>query len=356
MKTEPIQQRIRGIRRKLREKGIDGLILTKAVDVTHVTAFSGEDSWAMITRNAVYLITDSRYIEQAQKECVRTNLVQRQGPITDATAQLVNKLRGVRTIAIHRSVSLAAYEALKKGLNVPLKSVSGITEEFRSIKDASEMAAIKKAIAISTKALAKTTVFFKPGVCERELAGILDLEMCRLGCKPGFETIIAFGPNASRPHHQPGQRRLKEKDTILIDFGARYGGYCSDITRCFVLGKATAAYRRAYEVTAKAQAAAMAAARAGAKLRDVDLAARGVMRDSGLPVYGYGTGHGFGLEIHEDPFLRQDAKGVLQAGQVITIEPGVYIPGKLGVRIEDDILITENGCEILTGACPHLRF
>lgn len=356
MKTEPIQQRVSKIRRRLREKGIDGLILTKAVDVTYVTAFSGEDSWAVVTRNGVYLITDSRYIEQAQKECVRTNLVQRDGPITAATAQLLNELKGARSVAIHKSVSLAAYEALKKKLNAPLKSVTGITEELRSIKDATEMAAIKKAIAISTKALAKTTAFFKPGASERELAGILDLEMCRLGCKPGFETIVAFGPNASRPHHQPGQRRLRSKDTILIDFGARYGGYCADITRCFVLGKPTAAYRRAYEVTEKAQAAAIAVARAGATLRDVDLAARQVARDSGLPVYGYGTGHGFGLEIHEDPFLREDAKGTLQVGQILTIEPGVYIPDKLGVRIEDDILITESGCKVLTSACPHLQF
>jgi Xaa-Pro aminopeptidase len=171
-----------------------------------------------------------------------------------------------------------------------------------------------------------------------------------------FETIIAFGPNASRPHHQPGPRKLRATDTILIDFGAQYNGYCADITRCFVLGKPTAAYRHAYEVTAKAQAAAIAVARAGATLREVDLAARNVVRESGLPVYGYGTGHGVGLEIHEDPFLREDAKGTLKAGQILTIEPGVYIPGKLGVRIEDDILITENGCQVLTGACPHLRF
>lgn len=356
MRIEPIQQRLKDIRRRLREKKIDCLILTKAVDVTYVTAFSGHDSWAAITPNTVHLITDSRYIEQARKQCVQTTLVQRQGPITEAAALLVKKLRRVRTVAIDKSVSVATYEALKKRLGGPLKSVSGITEPLRSIKDATETAAIKKAAAISAEALEKTKAFFRPGMCESELAGILDLEIRRLGCKPGFETIVAFGPNASRPHHEPGPRKLKETDTILIDFGAQYGGYCSDITRCFVLGKPTAAYRRAYEVTEEAQAAAIAVARAGVTLRDVDLAARNVVRDSGLPVYGYGTGHGVGLEIHEDPFLREDAKGTLQAGQIITIEPGVYIPGKLGVRIEDDILITDNGCQVITSACPHLCF
>lgn len=354
MKTEPIPQRVKAIRRRLRKEGLDCLILTKAVDVTYVTAFRGEDSWAAVTPKAVYLITDSRYIEQARKECVRTTLVQRTGPITQAAAQLVRKLKS-DAVAIDTAVSLAAWHALKKGLRRPLKGVSGITEGLRSVKDATELAKIKKAAALSAKALAKATAFFKPGICESELAGIVDLEIRRLGCKPGFETIVAFGPNASRPHHQPGARRLRKIDTILIDFGARYDGYTADITRCFVLGKPSAAYRRAYEVTARSQAAAIAVAKAGAKLREVDEAARKVVRDSGLPVYGYGTGHGIGLEIHEDPFLRPESEGTLQAGQILTIEPGVYIPGKLGVRIEDDILIMEDGCQVLTGACPHLR-
>jgi Xaa-Pro aminopeptidase len=184
------------------------------------------------------------------------------------------------------------------------------------------------------------------------LAGLLDLEMRRQGAKVGFETIVAFGPNGSRPHHQPSERELAPRDSILIDFGARYQGYCCDITRTFPLGQPKAAFRRAYEVVAQAQAAAIGSARAGATLVDVDGAARKVIRDSGLPVYGHGTGHGFGLEIHEVPFLKPDAKGELKAGQVITIEPGVYLPGQLGVRIEDDILITATGCQILTTACP----
>jgi Xaa-Pro aminopeptidase len=196
-----------------------------------------------------------------------------------------------------------------------------MTEGLRAVKDATELARIKKAAELSAKALARATAFFKPGICESELAGIVDLEIRRLGCKPGFETIVAFGPNASRPHHQPGPRKLRKTDTILIDFGARFEGYTADITRCFVLGKPSAAYRRACEVTARSQAAAIAAARAGAKLRDVDEAARKVVRDSGFPVYGYGTGHGIGLEIHEDPFLRPESKGTLQAGQILTIEP-----------------------------------
>jgi len=355
MKIEIIQARRRHIRRQLRDQNIDVLILTKAVDVTYVTAFSGHDSWALVTKSSVYLLTDSRYTEQARKECLRTTIVERNGLISEAAGKLVQRLRSAKHIAISRSISLAAYESLKKAIDAPLKTVDGLLEAARSLKDETELAAIKTAANISAKALENTKPFFKPGITEIELAGTLDLEIRRLGSNNSFETIVAFGPNASRPHHQPSQRQLRKTDTILIDFGASYKGYCSDITRCFVLGKPTAAYRRAYEVVERAQAASIAATRAGAELTTVDAAARAVIRESGLPVHGHGGGHGLGLEIHEIPFLKEDAQGTLQAGQIITIEPGVYIPGKLGIRIEDDILITENGCQILTRKCPHAQ-
>ena len=182
---------------------------------------------------------------------------------------------------------------------------------------------------------------------------MLDLQIRKLGARNGFETIVAFGPNASRPHHQPSKRRLRKRDAVLIDFGAKYKGYCSDITRCFVVGKPTALYAKVYDVVEQAQAAAIQTIKAGAKLTQVDAAAREVIAKNDLPVYGHGSGHGFGLEIHEDPFLKADAKGKLEAGQVLTIEPGIYMPGKLGVRIEDDILVTGTGYRILTRRCPH---
>ena len=355
MKTETIQRRTQDIRRQLRAQGIDGLILTKAVDVTYITAFAGADSWALITRNAVSLITDSRYTEQAGKECVQTTIVERKGSIAKATGRLVGRLKSLKNLAIEKSVSLGAYETLKKSTTKGLRTADNFLEVARSIKDSTEIAAIKTAANIAARALEKTKPSFKPGITEIELAGILDLEIRRLGSKNGFETIVAFGSNASRPHHQPSPRRLRKTDTILIDFGATCKGYTSDITRCFAVGKPTAAYRRAHEVVERAQAASISAARAGAELVEVDAVARTVIRQSGLPVHGHGGGHGIGLEIHEIPFLKEDAQGTLQAGQIITIEPGIYIPGKLGVRLEDDILITENGCQILTRKCPHAR-
>jgi Xaa-Pro aminopeptidase len=353
MSTEYTTRRVRTVRVELAKSRVDALILTKPADVTYLTGFQGQDSWATVTRNAVYLVTDSRYTEQARKECVRTTVVERKGPIAEATGRLLGKLRSVQTAAVENSISLALYRALKKSADMPLKAVGNPAEGPRSRKDQAEIDAIRTAAAIAATAFRKAVRRIKPGITESELAGLLDLEMRRLGAKVGFETIVAFGPNASRPHHQPSQRKLGPRDTVLIDFGARYDGYCCDITRSFAFGKPTAAYRRAYEVVERAQAAAIEAARAGAALTQVDAAARKVIRDSGLPVYGHGTGHGFGLEIHETPFLKEEAKGKLETGQVITIEPGIYLPGKLGVRIEDDILITDDGCEILTSACPR---
>jgi len=354
MDRDIIRKRIRAIRRDLDKKKIRFLILTRPANVTYMTGFLGADSWAAIAGGRVWLLTDSRYTEQAQKECLSCKIIDRAGPMAGAVARLVKKLKSVRTVAVEDSVSMADFEQLKKTVKARFRTVAGIVETVRSIKDESEIATIRSAVAISTKALAQTLPYIKPGVSESELAGMLDFQIRKLGARNSFETIVAFGPNGSRPHHQPGTRKLRKKDAVLIDFGAKYKGYCSDITRCFVCGEGmTAFYKKVYDIVEQAQAAAIKTIRAGVKITHVDAAARDVIDKAGLPVYGHGTGHGFGLEIHESPFLKPDGKGKLKAGQVITIEPGIYMPGKLGVRIEDDVLVTETGCTILTRNCPH---
>jgi len=353
MNIDIIRKRIRAIRRELDKKKIRFLIVTKPANVTYMTGFLGEDSWAAIAGGRVYLLTDSRYTEQAQKECPSCKIIDRAGPMAGAVAVLVKKLKSVRTVAVEDSVSLVDFEQLKKNVKTRFRTAAGIIETVRSIKDESEIATIRSAAAISIKALAQTLPYIKPGVTESELAGMLDFQIRKLGARNSFETIVAFGPNGSRPHHQPGSRKLRKKDAVLIDFGAKYKGYCSDITRCFVIGGMTAFYKKVYDVVEQAQAAAIKMIKPSVKITEVDAAAREVIDKAGLPVYGHGTGHGFGLEIHESPFLKPDSKGKLKPGQVITIEPGIYIPGKLGVRIEDDILVTEKGHKILTQKCPH---
>ncbi|MFC1634278.1 M24 family metallopeptidase [Planctomycetota bacterium] len=353
MNKKVIGARIKAIRRRLDKKKINCLVLTKPANVTYATGFLGEDSWAVIAKGRVYLVTDSRYTEQAQQECPSCKIVERTGLMAEALAKLLKRLKSVRMVTIEESTSLADFEQLKKAVKARLKTAVDVIEPVRSVKDESELSAIRVAASISTRALRQTLPYIKPGLSESELAGMLDFQIRKLGARNSFETIVAFGPNASRPHHQPGKKKLRKKDTVLIDFGARYKGYCSDITRCFAIGGMTALYRRVYDVVEQAQAAAIQAIKPDVKITNIDAVARQVIDKSDLPVYGHGTGHGFGLEIHEIPFLKPDGKGTLKPGQVLTIEPGIYMPGKLGVRIEDDILVTETGHIILTRQCPH---
>ena len=353
MKRAVIAKRTKAIRQQLNRKKINCLIVTKPANVTYTTGFLGDDSWAVITKGAVYLVTDSRYTEQAQNECPSCRIVERTGPMAEAVAKLLKKRKSVQTAGVEKSTSLDDFGQLRKNVKTRLKTVANVIETQRSSKDSSEIAAIKTAASIATKALKRTLRYVKPGTTENELAGMLDFQIRKLGATNSFDTIVAFGPNASRPHHQPSKKKLKKKDTILIDFGAKYNGYCSDITRCFAVGRPTAFYKKAYDTVQQAQAAAIKMAKARVEIVKVDAAAREAIRKNDLPVYGHGTGHGFGLEIHELPFLKADGKGKLEAGQVITIEPGIYIPGKLGVRIEDDVLVTETGSKILTRNCPH---
>ncbi len=353
MNKEVIRRRIGAIRRELAKKRISCLMLTKPANVSYTTGFLGDDSWAAVTGRQVYLLTDSRYTEQAQKECPSCKIIDRAGPMAKAVAELVKKLKSVRTITVENSTSVAEFERLKKTVKARLRTAANVVETTRIVKDESEIAAIKSAASIATRALRQTLSYIKPGVGESELAGMLDFQIRKLGARNSFETIVAFGPNASRPHHQPGTRKLKKRDTVLIDFGAKSRGYCSDITRCFTVGEPTAFFEKVFDVVEQAQIAAIRKIRPGATLAEIDAAARETIAKTDLPVYGHGTGHGLGLEIHESPFLKPGGKEKLQAGQVITIEPGIYIPGRLGVRIEDDILVTKTGHKTLTKTCPH---
>ncbi len=348
MNKEIIKKRIKAIRQLLKKQKIDCFIITKPANVTYTTGFSGEDSWAVITAVKVYLLTDSRFIEQAQGQCPYCQILERKGRMAELVAKLIIKLKSVKKIAVEKSTSIADVEQLKKSVKARLAIVANIIESVRTIKDDSEVAAIEAAAKIAGKVLKQIKRRIKPGITENELAGLLDFQIRKLGARNSFETIVAFGPNASRPHHQPGTRKLKKNDTVLIDFGVKYKNYCCDITRCFAIGQPSTLYKKVYTAVEEAQQTAIKKVRAGVKITEVDAAARQVIKRHNFPVYGHGTGHGLGLQIHEGPVVAAKVRGKLKAGHIITIEPGVYIPGKLGVRIEDDILVTDKGYEILS--------
>lgn len=353
MDSRIIKNRINAVRRQLKKSKVDCLIVTRPANVTYTTGFPGDESWAAVTSRGGYLLTDSRYIEQAQSQCLHCRIIEYNGPVAEAAAKLVGKLKSVQTVAVEKSTSVADFEMLKKNVKARLKSAADIIEHLRSSKEGSEIAAIRTAVRIAAQALKQTRRYMKPAITENELAGRLDFQIRKLAAINSFPTIVAFGPNASRPHHQPGARKLKKNDTILIDFGARYKNYCCDLTRCFAIGRPSAFYKKVYDTVKEAHAAAIKMVSPGVEISQVDAVARDVISKSDLPVYGHGTGHGLGLQVHEEPVISAKSKGKLQAGMVFTIEPAVYIPGKLGVRIEDDILVTGTGYKILSRDCPH---
>ncbi len=342
------KKRVGLIRDCLKQIGLHGLVVTKRANVAYVTGFSGEDSWVLITLRGIYLVTDSRYTEQAGKECFGCKIVQRTGPMIAAVDKLIRKSKTVNIIGLEDSTSIAAFYALKRSAAVRVRKTNNVVESVRETKDAAEVAAIRSAAKIAFKALGRALKQVRYGLMENDLAGIIDFELRKLGACSSFQPVVAFGPNASRPHHRPGRSRLKANQPILIDWGAVYKGYCCDMTRCFAFGKITRSYAKVYKAVYEAQQAAIKKLRAGVLITEVDRAAREVISSYGLPVYGHGTGHGIGLEIHEGPVISGKIKGRLKAGQVFTIEPGVYILGRVGVRIEDDFLITERGCKRLS--------
>ncbi|MDH7600147.1 MAG: Xaa-Pro peptidase family protein [Sedimentisphaerales bacterium] len=349
MKTN---DRLKATRNFIRQKDIDWLVVVRPSDVTYLTGFLGQDSWAMVTDRQVYLLTDSRYTEQAQEECPGIKIVERMGTLANTLVHLVKRY-GPRSVGVDQAVALADWLPINKACGKIVRPIEAPLGIIRSIKEELEIRYIRKAGLIARAALAAAIRQLRTGITELAFAGILESEIRKAGGNVAFDTIVAFGPNGSRPHHQPTSRRLKDDDSVLIDFGAKFAGYRCDITRTFAVGRPTPLFLKVFDVVKRAQAETIAAIRPGVSLDYIDSIPRQVIRDSGLPVYGHGSGHGIGLDIHEQPFLKPDAQGNLCVGQVLTVEPAVYLPGKLGVRLEDDVLVTPDGSRILTREGLH---
>ena len=348
MKTEILNKRLKSVRKGMAKEGIGCLVLESLENICYLSGFTGHDSWVIVTGRGVTLITDSRYTEQARDECFGCKIVERTESVIKETAKLIGKSKSIKTVGIENSSSVAVFKAFKKELSVKLKAVSGIVEVPRRGKDLDEVKLVEKAGKISYESLFETVSSMEVGMKESDFAGRLEYEMRKRGAVFFFDTIACFGANGSRNHHQPGSRKLRKNDTVLIDFGAKYKSYGCDITRSFAVGKPSALYEKVWFTVKAAQKAAIEAVAPGVKLSEIDRIARSVIDAEKLPVYKHGTGHGMGLMVHEGPYMSAKAKGVLEVGDVITVEPGIYMPGKLGVRIEDDILVTESGYKVLT--------
>ena len=342
-------RRVAEVRKQLRTLNVQGLIVMSVENVRYLTGFSGHDSWVLVLPRSIVLITDSRYTEQAHGECIGCRIVERKGGTAKEAEKTVSKQRGITALGVEDLCPVSLLKGIRKFLSAKIKPIGGIVESVRAFKTDDEVKLIRKASRIAFDAMEWALKQLKIGMTERQFAALYEYKLSEYDAKPSFETIAAFGANGSRNHHQPGSRKLKKTDTILLDFGANYNGYASDITRCFAVGKVTPFFRKVYETVAKAQQNAIDTVKAGVKGSDVDAAARAVIAETDLPVFGHGTGHGLGLEVHEAPGMSgMDKKTVLRAGHVVTVEPGIYLPGKLGVRLEDDVLVTKDGAKILS--------
>lgn len=343
----------------LAQREIEAAVVTRLVNVRYLSGFTGSNG-ALVVREdgADLLVTDGRYADQASAEAPDVELLvdypARTGVRLPVAVHGVKRLvsSGERRVGFEdHDVTVRLYKEMTEAAqDIAFTSMEQGVERLRMVKDDVEIAALRQACEISDEALADVLKAVREGITERDLARRLDARMREHGADgPGFPTIVASGPHSAIPHHQPTDRQLRRGDFVKIDFGACYAGYHADETRTFALGKAAAWQREIYDLVARAQRAGTEALRDGASAKDVDAASRGVIDAGGHGShFTHGLGHGVGLEIHEDPFLGYSAMATLADRIPVTIEPGVYLPGRGGVRIEDTLLVGVEGAESLT--------
>jgi Xaa-Pro aminopeptidase len=350
----------RKIAEKLESHHLDGLLLTGEANRFYASGFhtAASDGMALVTRTGAYYFTDSRYIEAAGRlvRDAEIRMTERGRSYADLINQVIAET-GIRRLGFEEaSMTVEDYTAFRGALKAELVPGSGLPAELRRVKDAGELACLEAAQRIAERALAEILPEIRPGATERELAARLQYLMLHYGAENmSFDPIVVSGPNGSLPHGVPGEREIRSGEFVTMDFGCIYRGYCSDMTRTVAVGSATEEMRRVYDTVLAAQRAGIAAARAGVTGRALDGAARAVIDAAGYgPYFGHSFGHGVGVEIHEAPNASPGNGTPLPAGAVISAEPGIYLPGRLGVRIEDVVTLREDGCVNLTKAPKEL--
>ncbi|MGC8623888.1 MAG: M24 family metallopeptidase [Phycisphaerae bacterium] len=348
-----IQQRWQAAQTQLKKSKAAALLVSYYPDVSWLTGFEGEDSWALLTADSVCLISDFRYGEQIARECPWVNAVMRKRQLSEELIKICKRLT-IRNLAVQEeSLTLrqhAAIQGFTKPVGIRVQPVVDFLVALRNIKDAHEIALIEQAITIAERGFETLKAHLETGQTENEIAGLLVYEMRRRGAaNASFDPIVAVGPNGSLPHYRPGAVKLLNKSPLLVDWGALFSGYRADLTRMIFIGDPPRKIREIYQIVLAAQEAAIAAIRPGVSGRKIDKIARDIITQAGYgKMFGHSLGHGIGRDIHEAISLSQQSDVILQAGMVVTVEPGIYLPGVGGVRIEDDILVTERGYRVLS--------
>ncbi len=340
--------------------GLDGMVVSSTTNVGYLTGFTGDDSTLLLTPDRAILVSDGRYALQVAEECpdLEPSIRPIGQPMPEALGGLARRLGLARLGFEGQATTVADFRDLAEAADgVELVATKGRVESLRKIKDPTEVAAIREAIAMAERAFADLRAWLRPGVTEKAAADFLENALRRAGATAAsFPPIVASGPRSALPHARPSQTAVIERDSpILIDWGASGRPYKSDLTRVVTAGKVTPDFARAYGIVLEAQRRAIAAVRPGVMARDVDAAARGVIEEAGHGAdFLHSVGHGIGRDVHEAPTLRHVSEARLGPGMVVTVEPGIYLPGWGGIRIEDDVLVTESGCEVLSASAKTL--
>jgi Xaa-Pro aminopeptidase len=348
--------RRRRTQEKIAEADADAALITFSRNVVYLTGLSSSNAALLIpATGAAVLATDSRYALKAERDCPELELITERFIEPRLAAEMVARGMGVVAFEAQEVTVERLADLTEAAAGVKLIPLGHVVEELRTAKDPSELELLATACRISDQALADTFHLIRPGLTERALAAALDRRMVELGAaRPAFDTIVASGPNGAIPHHSPTDRPLRRGDLITMDFGAMYGGYNADMTRTVALGEPAGWQREIYDLVATAQRAGIQAAQPGADVADVDAAARDLIRDAGHEEhFQHGLGHGIGLEVHEAPMIGYGRTGKLGTRVPVTVEPGVYLPGKGGVRIED-VLVTGDSPHLLTTTTREL--
>ena len=326
------------------------LIVSNLVNVRYLVGFESSNTALVVERERVRLFSDFRYAEVG-RSVEGVDFVETKRSLYAALAELLEGRHGFEA----DDLTYGKWETLSAG-GLELVPHRGLVEALRAVKDETELEAVRRAAALTSEAYARFAEETFVGRTEHDLAWRLDELFHELGADaPAFETIVASGPNSARPHSRPGDRKVEAGETVVVDSGAQLGGYCSDCTRTFATGPLPERLRKAYAVCLEAQLAGLEAVQAGATGVQADAAARRVIDDAGFgEAFGHGLGHGVGLAVHEAPRLARESSDTLVAGNVVTVEPGIYLEGLGGIRIEDLVIVGEDGPEVLTGYTKDL--
>lgn len=349
--------RLENIYKVISDKKLDALLITKQVNVAYTSELSAQiEAFLVISSKINYYITDFRYLEEVQDTISDAfKIIELKGSLSEILKKITKKNK-IKRLGFESTLTCGSYKKLKEALsNIKLIEMSNLIENLRQIKDTLEVKKIQEAISITSQAWKRLVKYLQScsdlsQLTEKKLADKLEFLLRKHGAfKSAFDIITACGANISKPHAVPTQMPLRKNKPVLFDFGAVYQNYHSDVTRNFITCKATAKYQKIYRIVKEAQALAIKAIKPEMRICDIDNISRSYIRDKGFGKYfGHALGHGIGLEVHEEPVISGGNKNKLTPGMVFSIEPGIYIPGWGGVRIEDMVLVTEKGSEILT--------